>query len=164
MNLPAKIKSENPEYLALQADELPLIKLGDNAGSIKVVDGEYEGQSSSIPTYSKQFLFHIRLNGGKQFTLPTDKGLEYALFLPQNDLTINNKDCHAGDLIGFKNEAGNIEILNSKEAEADIILFGGQKYTEPFVAQGPFVMSTQQEIYQANSDYQNGKYGEIIYN
>ena len=73
MNLPAKIKSENPEYLALQADELPLIKLGDNAGSIKVVDGEYEGQSSSIPTYSKQFLFHIRLNGGKQFTLPTDK-------------------------------------------------------------------------------------------
>ena len=54
--------------------------------------------------------------------------------------------------------------MNSKEAEADIILFGGQKYTEPFVAQGPFVMSTQQEIYQANSDYQNGKYGEIIYN
>ena len=164
MNLPAKIKRENPEYLAIQADELPLIKLGDNAGSIKVVVGEYEGQSSSIPTYSKQYLFHIQLNRGKQFTIPTEKGFEYAVFLPQHDLTINNKDFYAGDLIGFGNDDGTMELINSKEAEADIIIFGGEKYTESFVAQGPFVMSTREEIYQANADYQNGKYGEIIYN
>jgi hypothetical protein len=43
-------------------------------------------------------------------------------------------------------------------------LFGGEKYTEPIVAQGPFVMNTQSEIAQAYHDFHAGKFGEIKYN
>lgn len=164
MNLPAKNKQENPEYMALQAEELPLLPLDDKAGTLKVVVGEYGGQASKIPTYARQYLYHIRLNAGKKFVLPTENGLEYAAFLPQHDLVINDKGYFSGDLIGFDNEGGLIEFANNLETEADIILFGGEKYTEPFVAQGPFVMNAQAEIYQAHADYQSGKYGEINYN
>lgn len=163
INLPAKQKKENPEYMALQAEELPLLQLDDNAGTLKVVVGEYGGQSSKIPTYAKQFLYHVRLNAGKQITLPTVAGQEYAIFLPQHDLTINNESFFTGDLIGFSEEGSFIEISNNLNIETDFILFGGEKYTEPFVAQGPFVMSTEEEIRDAYYDAKKGKYGKIVY-
>ncbi len=41
------------------------------------------------------------------------------------------------------------------------MVFGGEPYSEPIVAQGPFVMNTQTEIMQAYRDYKAGKYGEV---
>lgn len=100
----------------------------------------------------------------KQVVFQTEKGLECAAFLPQQNLVLNDKEYHSGDLIGFDHEGGVVEFVNNQGAEAEFILFGGEKYTEPYVAQGPFVMNTQAEIYQAHADYQSGKYGEITYN
>lgn len=162
-NLPAEEKKKNPEYMAIQAEDLPLLPLDDNAGTIKVVVGEYGGQASGIPTYARQFLYHIRLKAGKKYTLPSENDLEYAIFLPQHDLTVNNKGYHAGDLIGFDDKGGDIEIVNNLGTEAECIIFGGEKYTEPYVAYGPFVMSTKEEINEAYLDAQKGKYGKIVY-
>lgn len=163
MNLPAVEKNKNPEYMAVQNEDLPLCLLDNNAGSLKVVVGEYSGQSSKIPTYAKQYLYHIKLQAGKSFTLPTKNGLEYAAFLPQQELTINGLKYHSAELVGFDDKGGDIEFTNHLETEAEFIIFGGEKYTEPFVAQGPFVMSTREEIQQAHNDYMSGKYGEIVY-
>lgn len=163
MNLPAVEKNKNPEYMAIQNEELPLCQLNNNAGSLKVVVGEYDGQSSKVPTYAEQYLYHIKLQAGKSFTLPTENGLEYAAFLPQHDLTVNGTPYHLGNLIGFDDKAGGIEFSNNQESEAEFILFGGEKYTEPFVAHGPFVMSTREEIQIAHDDYMSGKYGKVIY-
>lgn len=163
INLPAKHKKENPEIMALQSKELPLLTLPENAGTLKVVVGEYAGQSSKIPTYAKQYLYHIKINAGKTFTLPTQDGLEYAAFLPQHDLTINDTKHHAGDLVGFDDKGGDIEFVNNMDYEVEFILFGGEKYTEPYVAHGPYVMNTRAEIQEAHNDYMSGKYGKVIY-
>jgi len=93
----------------------------------------------------------------------TEKGLEYAAFLPQQDVTINDTGFNAGDFIEFDREEGTIEISNNAEVAADIILFGGEKYTEPIVAHGPFVMNTMQEISAAYNDFHQGAYGKIVY-
>ena len=130
---------------------------------MKVIAGKYEELVSKIPAYSNQFLYHIQLNEGKQFSLPTDKGLEYAAFVPQHEVNINNSKFHPGDFIEFDRENGNIEIINSSNTPADIILFGGEKYTEPIVAQGPFIMNNMQEIADAYKDFHAGKYGTIKY-
>ena len=161
INLPAKIKQEDPEYMALQAEQLPLVQLPDNSGSLKVVVGHYAGQSSAIPTYAYQYLYHIRLNPGSTFILPSEDGLEYAVFLPQHDLTINDSEYHLGTLVGFDDEGGEIAFTNHLDTEAEFILFGGEKYTEPFVAYGPFVMSKSSEIQQEQNNYMRGKNGKI---
>jgi redox-sensitive bicupin YhaK (pirin superfamily) len=59
INLPAKIKLEKPEYLAIQGDEVPNKSLPENCGRIKVVAGNYEDLSSVIPGYSGQFIYHL---------------------------------------------------------------------------------------------------------
>jgi len=163
INLPSTVKKEDPDYLSIHADEVPQMQLSDNSGWIKVIAGQYEQLVSKIPNYSRQYLYHIHLLSGKQFSLITEKGLEYAAFLPQHDVTINDTGFNAGDFIEFDREEGTIAITNTADVAADIILFGGEKYTEPIVAHGPFVMNTMQEISAAYNDFHQDKYGKIVY-
>ena len=163
INLPSKNKAEPPEYLAIQANEVPQLNLGDEKGWIKIIVGEYENLASKIPNYSKQFLYHIHLESGKQFSLTTENGLEYGAFLPGNNAVINDTEFTAGEFIEFDRDGGTIEINNNSGAATDIIVFGGERYTEPIVAEGPFVMNTQSEIAQAYRDFHEGKYGKISY-
>ena len=163
INLPAKNKTESPQHLAIQANEVPQKMLDDGKGWIKVIVGEYEGLASKIPNYSKQFLYHIHLEAWKQFSIVTESGLEYAALLPLQNVVINDTEFEKGEFIEFDRSEGTIEINNNSEPAVDIILFGGEKYAEPIVAGGPFVMNSQEEIAQAYRDFHNGKYGRINY-
>jgi len=163
INLPAKNKAELPQYLPIQANEVPQKILSDNAGWLRVIAGGYEDLASKIPAYSKQLLYHIHLNGGKQFSLTTESGLEYAAFLLLNNAVIDDTEYKQGEFLFFEKSPGTIEINNTAESPIDIILFGGEPYAEPIIAQGPFVMNTQHEISKAYNDYYEGKYGEVKY-
>jgi redox-sensitive bicupin YhaK (pirin superfamily) len=163
INLPAKNKAESAEYIPLQESNIPKMTLKDNSGWIKVIAGEFEGVASVIPSYSQQFLYHIHLENGKHLSMPTSEGFEYAAFLPLNRVTINATTYGEGEFITFENSDGTIEFNNDSGRATDIILFGGEPYTEPIVAQGPFVMNTQKEISQAYNDFFYQKYGQIDY-
>ena len=161
INLPSKIKAEKPDYLPLKADEIPKKDLADR-GWIKVIVGDYEDLASKIPNYSKQFIYHIHLEPHKQFSLQTQEQMEYAAFLPISNATINEGKFNEGEFITFDNDEGTIDLTASDEP-MDVILFGGEYYSEPIVAAGPFVMNTEHEISQAYNDFYDGKYGEIKY-
>jgi redox-sensitive bicupin YhaK (pirin superfamily) len=163
INLPAKNKAEKPEYIPLQSNDIPKKNLSDKRGWIKVIAGEYENLASKIPNYMKQFLFHIHLEAGKKFSIETENELEYAVFLPLHNALINSSEYHKGEFIEFDRNAGTIEISNTSDSAIDIMLFGGEHYAEPIVAEGPFVMNTQHEISDAYNDFFKGKYGKIDY-
>src|SRR6185503_13989692 len=111
-----------------------------------------------------QFLYHVHLEAGKQFSIEAESGLEFAAFLPVQNAVINDAEYEKGEFIEFDRSEGTIGISNDSEDAIDVILFGGEKYTEPIVAGGPFVMNTQAEIAQAYKDFHAGKYGTINYN
>lgn len=164
INLPSKNKAERPEYLPVQANEIPKKELKDNAGWLKVIVGKYGNLESKIPNYSRQFIYHVHLEAGRRFDLETEKDLEYAAMLPVNDTVINDTGYRKGELIGFDKSEGVIEISNKSKDPTDIVVFGGEPYLEPIVAQGPFVMNTEHEISNAYNDFYDGKYGEVKYN
>ena len=51
-------------------------------------------------------------------------------------------------------------VVIEASADAKALLIAGQPLNEPIVQYGPFVMNTQQEIYQALSDYRDGRLGQ----
>ncbi len=164
INLPAKNKAEPPEYIALQAGEVPRQLLEDGASWVKIIAGEYGELSSKIPGYSLQFLYHIHLQAGKEFVLDTKDQIEYAAFTIGTKLMVNDTEYEAGEFIEFDRSGGTIEIINKLKDANDFLLFGGERYTEPIVADGPFVMNTHDEIAKAYLDLHNGKYGTITKN
>lgn len=161
INLPAKNKAEAPAYLALQASDVPQKSLPNESGFIKVLVGNYEELSSKIPNYSEQFLYHIQLEAGKQFSISIADKIEVAAYLPTQNVTLNDTEFQSGEFVEFDRNAGEIEIKNITQSTIDILLFGGEEYKEPVVAEGPFVMNTQAEIAEAYRDFYAGKYGEI---
>lgn len=161
INLPAKEKAEKPAYLAIQANEVPQKTLPNQSGWIKVIIGNFEELRSKIPNYSEQFLYHIQLEAGKQFSINIADKIEVAAFLPTQNVSLNDTEYHAGEFVEFDRNAGEIEIKNTTQTAIDILLFGGEEYKEPMVAEGPFVMNTQAEIAEAYKDFYAGKYGEI---
>lgn len=162
INLPPAAKQEAPAYLAIDADAVPCIVLpGD--GWLKVIAGAYDAAVSAIPSFLGQFVYHLHLEPGAEFRLATEPGLEYAAFLPEHGLRIGDTGMDAGDFVELDREGGDLLLQNPGGTAADVILFGGEPYTDPIVAQGPFVMNTHQEIALAYTDFFNGKYGEIDY-
>ena len=161
INLPSNIKAEKPAYLAIQSNEVPQKRLPNDGGWIKVIAGNYEDLNSKIPNYSAQFLYHIHVEAGKSFTLSIDEKVEVAAFLPSKNTILNDVEFQAGEFIEFDRNAGEIVIENKLQEASDIMLFGGEPYTEPIVAEGPFVMNSSSEIGEAYRDFYAGKYGQI---
>jgi len=163
INLPAKIKAEKPAYLSIEGNEVPVKSLPDGKGWIKVIVGSFEELNAAIPNYSEQFLYHIHLEPGAGFTTSFEAKLEVAAYLPERPALLNDEKFNAGDFVEFDREAGTIEIRNENQEALDVLLFGGENYIEPIVAEGPFVMNSKLEIANAYRDYHNGDYGKINY-
>ena len=163
INLPAADKAGEPEYRAVPAEEVPEISLPDQTGVIRVLVGELGDKASPLKTFSRQFLYHVRLRPKSSFTLETIPGLEYAAFVPASDVSINGDRYGNSELIVFGEEGDTITLSSTCIEDSDILLFGGEPYREPIVAQGPFVMNTHAEISTAYKDFFSGKYGAISY-
>lgn len=161
INLPAKNKAERPAHIPIQAEEVPKKELINHSGWIKVIVGNYEELSSVIPNYSNQFLYHIHLEAGKQFTINLEDNIEVAAFLPTKSAVVNDAEFQAGEFVEFGRKSGEIELKNTSDKVIDVLLFGGEAYTEPIVAEGPFVMNSLGEIADAYRDFYAGKYGKI---
>lgn len=162
INLPSGIKAESPEYLAIEGSEVPQKELEDSSGWIKVILGTYENLATTIPHYSQQFLFHIHLEPGKRFSTVLEQNIEAAAVLPLNGAEVNDAEYSCGEFIVFDQTEGKIHLRNTSKTETDILLFGGEHYSEPIFARGPFVMNSSSEVATAYRDYVAGKYGEIV--
>jgi len=161
VNLSSNRKSGEPEYFSLPSNEIPKQELDGIAGWLKIISGKYGNTAANIPCYSNEFLYHIHLEAGKQFSITTGHEIECAAFLPSDKAVVNDVEFQSGKLVVFTSHGELIKINNRSESSIDILLFGGQPGNEPIVSDGFFVMNTQHEITQAYNDYYDGKYGQI---
>ncbi|WP_118973142.1 pirin family protein [Taibaiella koreensis] len=163
INLPTVVKEEAPEYLNINDEAFTKVMLPSDAGTMKVLIGMCGDHASPVKTFSPQFLYHYRINPKSSYTLETRPGLEYAAFVPTQEVMINGIATGNSEIVSFGLEAGDIVISNPQITAADVMVFGGAPYTDPIVAEGPFVMTSRAGIATAYRDFFNGEYGTINY-
>jgi len=68
-----------------------------------------------------------------------------------------------GQLIMFAPDGGAVSIENPADAGValEVLLIAGVPLGEPVARYGPFVMNTEEEIYQAIEDFRSGRMGAI---
>lgn len=163
INLPSAVKKEAPDYMAVQPQEVPEVELPDNTGKLRILLGDFGCAVSNVRTYTPQFIYHLKLNPKSAYRFPVKAGLDYAAFVPNGEVLINEAVIGKSKIAIFEEGGDEIEFRNPDITAADIIIFGGAPYKEPIISRGPFVMNTHSEIALAYRDFFDGKYGNIIY-
>lgn len=74
-------------------------------------------------------------------------------FLLTASAEINEIGYEEQQLLLFEKMEGIIEVKNTLDTALTVIVFGGAPYTEPIVAQGPFLMNSEAEIATAYDDF-----------
>jgi redox-sensitive bicupin YhaK (pirin superfamily) len=157
VNLPATHKMTAPKYIGLQKENIPKVEWDEGKVTAHLVSGNWEGAKGAVEPLTDIHLasLNFKEGGKKTFTVPKDQTI--FLYVVKGELNINGKDVRMHHLVEFLNDDETIEIKANRNA---VILFGyATPFKEPFVAYGPFVMNSKEEIMQAYDDYNKGKFG-----
>jgi len=161
VNLRAQDKDAAPGYQTLLNAQIPVVELPDDAGTVRVIAGEFGAQKGAAKTFTPINLWDVTLRAGKPTKLPVPDGHTTAFLVLTGKVGINDGEREAGegDLAIFHRSGDAIAV--TAKSEATLLLLDGEPIAEPIVGHGPFVMNTRAEIEQAFEDYQCGKLGEL---
>jgi len=158
LNLPASHKMTEPYYAGFQKDKVPSILLNEGKVSVNLVAGKWGNTAAAFTTPTDIQLSTIELTatGTLDYSVPRKHNILF--YVIQGEVKVNGTLVKAFHLADFNN---NHELIHIEAVENSLILFGhAAPFNEPVVAQGPFVMNTQQEIEEAYHDYRTGKFGQ----
>ena len=161
VNLPAKDKETPAGYQHLAKENIPVLDLPHSAGHVRVIAGEYASTRGPAQPFTEMNVWDLVLNAGANTSLSLPATHHLNMVVLRGEVTLNGSDtAHAGELVSFVTQAGEIQLQAGGE-EVKILLLSGVPIDEPVVGYGPFVMNTQQEIRQAILDFNAGRFGRI---
>lgn len=158
LNLPAKDKLCEPWYRDFQQPELPAFET-EQAVKVVVVAGVTHGVTGAVTrSETKPLILDISLPGCASFTqqLPVESAA--FLYVMQGSVAVANDAVQSGELALFANDGGDGIRFESGNEATRVFLIAGIPLCEPIAQYGPFVMNTEQEIYQAVADYREGRF------
>ncbi|TFB30626.1 pirin family protein [Pseudomonas sp. F01002] len=160
VNLPAKDKMADAGYQTILDGDIPSIPLKDQAGSLRLIAGEFDGHTGPARTFTPIDVWDLRLNGGKLLTLDLHEGRNTALVVLRGTVQVNGVELvREGQLALFERNGQQLSLEANNDAV--VLLLSGEPIDEPIVGHGPFVMNNEQEIHQAFADFQSGRFGRI---
>ena len=162
LNLPAKDKMNDPWYKDFQSDDLPKYSTEDGV-DVTVIAGQSYGIEGAVtrditePTY-----LDIHLPAGTNFSQAIPADHNAFAFVYRGKVDIEGETVPTKNMAILKNDkdADGVTITADNSEDTKVILITGRPLREPIVQYGPFVMNSQQEIMQAVTDFQSGKFGE----
>ncbi|HMN45416.1 MAG TPA: pirin family protein [Povalibacter sp.] len=161
VNLPAKDKMTAPSYQTLLNEDIPVVALPGEAGSVRVIAGEFDGRRGAARTFSPVDVWDVRLEQGRNATLNFKEGNTVALVILRGNVQINGGDIvREGQFVLMDREAGEV-LLEAGGVDASFLVLSGEPLDEPIAGYGPFVMNTNEEIEQAIRDFNSGQFGRI---
>ncbi|MGZ5549422.1 MAG: pirin family protein [Nitrososphaeraceae archaeon] len=165
VNLPKSNKMMKPQYQEIPQSKIPTGTTKDGNLTVKVIAGESLGAKAVIDTITPIMYLHFKLEPGARIIQPVPKEYNVFAYVIKGkgvfEQSNNNKTAEKGNLVIFEKDgqAAYIQAIEDSNVSLELLLIGGVPLREPIARYGPFVMNTQQEIYQAIEDYRSGTLG-----
>jgi redox-sensitive bicupin YhaK (pirin superfamily) len=157
LNLPARLKMTSPQYVGLQREEIPSISLDEGKVTINLISGSWDNTKGAFESLTGVHMstIYLKPDGKVKLQAPVEHTIFF--YVVRGKLIVNGEQVEARHLVEFNNDSEHLRVEASTDS---VILFGhARPLNEPVVAQGPFVMNTEQEIHEAYEDYRQGKFG-----
>ena len=160
VNLPAKDKMTKPRYQDIDPERVPVVERADGT-KVKVLVGSFDGVNGPVtdvatdPTY-----LDITLPAGVSASVPLAAEHNAFAYVFEGTAQIGTraeaKTVERGQLAVLS--LGDAVTVEGGAKGGRLILVAGRPLREPVAKYGPFVMNTPDEIRQAITDYQAGKF------
>lgn len=157
LNLPGKDKMSAPWYRDFAAADLPKFTTAQGV-DVTVIAGQSHGvtgavtREASAPTY-----LDVHLPAGSRFEQALPSGHNAFVYVYRGEARIADTAVPVQRMAILRNDAEADGVVIEAATETRVLLIAGQPLNEPIAQYGPFVMNTQQEIYQAVNDFRGGR-------
>jgi redox-sensitive bicupin YhaK (pirin superfamily) len=158
VNLPAADKMCAPRYQDIPAHDVPVVT--DSGGAtVRVLAGRVDSATGPVravatdPTY-----LDVLLPAGSRFTHAIPAGHTAFAYVFEGEVGFGEPATPIGKNRLAVLAAGTRVLASAGAAPGRFILVAGRPLNEPIVQYGPFVMNTHDEIRQAISDFQAGRF------
>ena len=159
LNLPARDKMRAPWYRDIAPAEIPEFTTAEGA-RVKVIAGTSHGVAGAMqrdvtePTY-----LDVTLPAGARFAQALHPGHNAFVHVYRGGVRIVGTDVPVQRMAILDNASGTDGVEIFAPGASQVLVIAGKPLHEPIAQYGPFVMNTNDEIYQAVQDYQAGRFG-----
>ncbi len=160
LNLHSSEKMKDPWYRDFQDAQVPKLVTPQGV-AVTVIAGESHGVQGAVTRDITQPLYlDIHLPAGTRFEQAVPAGHNAFVYVYRGEVTVGGTVVPAQRMGLLANDPQADGVVIEAGVDAKVLLIAGQPLNEPIVQYGPFVMNSQQEIYQALSDFREGRLGE----
>ena len=160
VNLPKQHKLAPAGYQGILDAQIPAVALPDDAGMLRVIAGDYDGNAGPARTFSPINVWDVRLGAGKTASLPQPEGWTTLVVVLAGTVQLNGETVLRPAQMATLSTEGT-DVVIEANGDAKLLLLAGEPIDEPVVGYGPFVMNSQQEIVQAIADFNGGRFGQM---
>ena len=157
LNLPAAAKMSQPWYRDFSAAELPRLRTAHGAEAVVLAGSCHGVQGAVTRDATAPLILDLHLDPGGRFELPLPAAHNALLYVYRGEVEIGGQGVTQRTMAVLDNRGDALRIDATQGARA--LLVAGQPLSEPIAQYGPFVMNTEQQIYQAVNDYRAGRLG-----
>ena len=155
INLPAREKMRAPWYADIPASAIP--SFAADGATVKLIAGEWDGCKGPGPErVTAPFIADVTLPANAAAEIPVPEGHAGFVYVFEGALQLRSTSVSSGN-IGVLSDGGALQASGGANG-ARVLVVAGNPLREPVAKYGPFVMNTQDEIRQAISDYQSGRF------
>ena len=158
LNIPPTLKKSEPSASHLAKSEIRILE--KEHATIRVILGEVFGVKSNLQLLMPVIYWHISLKANTSLELPVDPAMNAFVYVAEGVLEVNGSRTATKSQTILYERNGSTLTVKANEA-AEFLVLGGQVNNEPYVANGPFVVNTEEELNQAYFDFQQGKFGDL---
>jgi len=167
VDLPKRLKLCEPRYRDLKAAEVPVVQVDGGKVTVKVISGESHGvEAVKDLAYTPVWLLDVEVRPGGKIVQPLPEGWNAFAYTLEGEVVFGQEggerkkvDQYHNVVFGDGGQAVYAEVEEGAAKSARFVLVAGTPLDQKVVQYGPFVLTSQEEVYQAFMDYQTHSNG-----
>jgi redox-sensitive bicupin YhaK (pirin superfamily) len=132
---------------------------------VRVIAGESHGVPGAVQRDGTQPLYlTVHLEAGAAFAQPLPEGHHAFVYVYRGQVTVDGGEAGTTAVpvqrMAVKSDApgrDGVVLRTAGDAPARALVIAGRPLNEPIAQYGPFVMNTQEEVFQALADFRRGR-------
>lgn len=163
VNLPKEHQLTTPAYQAITADQMGKYTSVDLGFEAIIYAGEAFGVKGPAKTFSPMNIYKVTISRGEDVIITEPLGFNTGLLVLAGGVKVNgDTEAEHADFVLFHNDQANFTLTGLHD-HSEVFVLSGKPLDQPIYKMGPFVLSTKEDVAQAQLDFESGKFGSLVF-